>query len=254
VADPVLPELTPDDRKLVYGFIGLEILEDDFTTIRNRDQISKTEDFRMGTRIAASLGWSDTSLGADRDALLYRAGVSRGFGSLAATALLTAASLTGRLEDGRSANVLFDVSSRFYHTQSKKRIFYASLSGTVGHALDIDNLLELGGDNGLRGYPLRYQNGESKVLATIEQRYYTDWYPFRLFRVGGAIFADVGRVWGRSPVDEPRPGWLKDVGFGLRLALTRSSPKVVHVDVAFPLDGDASLDSVQVVIEGRRSF
>ena len=166
----------------------------------------------------------------------------------------TSASLSGRLESSRSANVLFDFSSRFYHTQSKKRVFYASLSGSAGHALDLDNLVELGGDTGLRGYPLRYQNGESRVLATIEQRYFTDWYPFRLFRVGGAVFADVGRVWGPSPVGEPRLGWLRDVGFGLRLALTRSSPKVVHIDVAFPLDGDDSIDSVQFLIEGKRSF
>ena len=121
--------------------------------------------------------------------------------------------------------------------------------------LDLDNLIEQGGDTGLRGYPLRYQTGESKLLVTVEQRYYTDWYPWRLFRVGGAVFADVGRVWGPSPVNEPRQGWLKDVGFGLRLPLTRiSSTKVVHFDVAFPLDGDDSIDSVQFLLEAKSGF
>jgi len=253
-ANPILPELAPADRKLVYGFIGLELVENQFETARNRDQISKTEDFQMGSRITASLGWSDTALGADRDALVYQAAASRGFGTLEQTALLTSASLSGRREGGRSADLRFNFSSRFYHTQSSKRVFFAALSGSAGHALDIDNLVDIGGDNGLRGYPLRYQNGESKILATIEQRYYTDWYPFRLFRVGGAIFADVGRVWGTSPVGEQRLGWLRDIGFGFRLSLTRSSPKVVHIDVAFPLDGEDSLDSVQFLIEGKRSF
>jgi hypothetical protein len=102
---------------------------------------------------------------------------------------------------------------------------------------------------------LRYQTGDSRALFTIEQRYFTDWYPFRLFRVGGAIFADIGRTWGESPTGAQPLGWLKDVGLGLRLGPTRASGRdVVHVDIAFPLDGDASIDSVQFLIESKRSF
>jgi len=255
VPTPSLPSLIPEDRKLVYGFVGVEILENEFATSRNRDQIGKHEDFQMGTRLTGSLGWADDSLGADRDALIYAGSASQGFGSMDATALLASTSISGRRESGRSANVLLNFDSHFYHTQSRKRVFFASLSGSAGHALDLDNLIEQGGDTGLRGYPLRYQTGESKLLVTVEQRYYTDWYPWRLFRVGGAVFADVGRVWGPSPVDEPRQGWLKDIGFGLRLPLTRiSSTKVVHFDIAFPLDGDDSIDSVQFLLEAKSGF
>ena len=45
-------------------------------------------------------------------------------------------------------------------------------------ALDPDMQLLIGGDNGLRGYPLRYEAGTSRALLTVEQRFYTDWYPF----------------------------------------------------------------------------
>ena len=122
-------------------------------------------------------------------------------------------------------------------------------------ALDLDNPVELGGDTGLRGYPLRYQSGDSKVLMTLEQRYFWDWYPFRLFRVGGAIFADTGRVWGDDPMGGENLGWLSDVGFGLRLASTRTGTRsIIHIDVAFPLNGDDSIDSVQLVIESKKSF
>ena len=54
----------------------------------------------------------------------------------------------------------------------------------------------LGGDNGLRGYPLRYQAGESRSLLSLGERFFTDFYPWRLFRVGYAAFLDVGRVSG----------------------------------------------------------
>lgn len=255
VVDPSLPAILPSDRKLIYPFIAFEHVEDQFEVSRNRDQISRTEDFLMGTYARASVGWSDMSFGADRDALIYSAQLSHGFGSMEKRALFMTARASGRIESGNSKNTVLTLGARYYKTQSKKRIFFASINGTKGHALDLDNLIQLGGDTGLRGYPLRYQNGESKLLVTIEQRYFTDWYPWRLVRVGAAVFADAGRVWGTNPVGEPNLGWLKDVGFGLRFALTRSSSrKVIHLDLAFPLDGDPTIDNVQILLESRSSF
>jgi hypothetical protein len=255
VPNGALPPAIPEDRKLVYPFLGFELIEDRFETAKNRDQIGQTEDFMMGMHVTATLGWSDSSLGADQDALIYSAAVNQSFGTMSRNALQLYVSAEGRLESGEAVNSLARLRARYYRNQSDKRVFFTSIRATAGHDLDLDNPVRLGGDTGLRGFPLRYQNGESKVVATVEQRYFTDWYPFRLARIGGAVFADVGRVWGESPVGEERLGWLADIGFGLRLALTRStSGKVVHIDVAFPIDGDPSIDNVQLLIESRRSF
>lgn len=252
---PALPNAIPADRKLVYPFLGFEFLQDNFEIASNRDQIGKQEDFLLGARLAGSIGWATKSFGADRDALVYSATASRGFGSLNSKALLLSASASGRLESGHSANVLATIGARYYVTQSSKRLFFIALQGTAGLALDLDNPVQLGGDSGLRGYPLRYQNGDSKMLLTVEQRYFTDWYPFALVRIGGAIFADAGRVWGRNHLGGEALGWLTDVGIGLRFAPTRSSSnKMVHLDISFPLDGDATIDSVQISLEAKRSF
>jgi outer membrane protein assembly factor BamA len=253
--DPTLPAVIPEDRKLVYPYLGLEILEDDFSTSSNTNQMGRTEDFFMGTRFSASIGWADDSFGADRDALIVAGSANLGFGSLARTALLVRAIVDGRREGGKTVNAKTRINLRFYHRQSEKRLFFTTVSGTIGHDLDLDNPVQLGGKSGLRGYPLRYQTGDSKMLFSIEQRYFTDWYPWRLFRVGGAVFFDVGRTWGDNPIGEENLGWLKDVGFGLRFAPTRfSTNKVAHLDFAFPLDGDPSIDSVQVLLEAKRSF
>ncbi len=255
VLNPTLPAAIPADRKLVYAFLGLEVVQDQFETARNRDQIGKTEDFYLGSRLSASLGWSDESLGADREALMFSARASRGFGSLDKTALLLSMSTNGRLESGQAKNTHLTANARYYRTQSDKRLFFATIAATAGHSLDLDNPVQLGGDSGLRGYPLRYQSGDSKMLVTVEQRYFTDWYPFRLVRIGGAVFADAGRVWGRNPVGSEPYGWLSNVGFGLRFAPTRSSAaKMIHLDVAFPLGGDNSIDSVQILLESKRGF
>ena len=251
-----LPALVPTDRKLVYPFFGFELLEDKFEKTTNKNQIAKTEDFFTGTQFSATLGWADEGLGSDRDAIVYSATYAKGFGSLESRALLVRAWTSGRHESGDVRNALLRVDARLYWKQSEKRAFYTTFSGTHGYALDADNVVALGGDNGLRGYPLRYQTGDSRFLATIEQRYYTDWYPFRLLRVGGAIFADIGRTWGSSPDGSPSDGWLRDVGIGLRFASTRTggNEKVFHLDLAFPLDGDPSIDDVQILLESKRRF
>ena len=253
--DPTLPAVIPEDRELIYPYLGIEILQDAFSTTSNTNQIGRTEDFYMGTRFSASVGWADESIGADRDALIVAATLNLGFGSLDKTALLLTGVTSGRREGGDSKNATTSIRAGFYHRQSEKRLFFMELSGTAGHDLDLDNPVQLGGKSGLRGYPLRYQTGDSKALFSIEQRYFTDWYPWRLFRVGGAIFADVGRTWGDNPIGERNYGWLKDVGFGFRFAPTRfSTSKVAHLDFAFPLDGDPSIDSVQILLEAKRSF
>jgi len=80
-------------------------------------------------------------------------------------------------------------------------------------------------------------------------------YPWRLLRIGWAVFADVGKVSGRDPRTSAPLGTLYDVGAGLRLTSPRASGRnVVHVDLAFPLNGPASIDSVQFVIETKGSF
>jgi len=255
VPDATLPSAIPNDRELVYPYFGIEILEDQFETAQNRDQIKRTEDFLTGTRIAATLGWSDEGFGSDRDAVLYWLSASRSFGDLAKSAVLLSADASGRVENGNAVNALLSANARYYKQQSEQRTFFTTISATYGNNLDLDNPVELGGNTGLRGYPLRYQSGDSKVLLTMEQRYFWNWYPFRLVRVGGAIFADTGRTWGDNPIGGESLGWLSNVGFGLRLAPTRTGTRsIIHVDLAFPLDGDDSIDSVQFLIESKRSF
>lgn len=255
VPDGTLPALVPEDRLLVYPFVGFELLQDEFQTTTNRDQIGRTEDFYLGTRLSGRLGWADKGYGSDRDSLVYSATASIGFGAIAKKALFLSSWVSGRFDNGAATNTRAGFSASYYNQISDKRLFFMTLAGDVGNNLDLDSYFELGGDNGLRGYPLRYQTGDSRALFTVEQRYFTDWYPFRLFRVGGAIFADAGRAWGSNPAGGQNLGWLTDVGFGLRLGPTRASGRdVIHIDIAFPLDGDPSIDDVQFLIESKRSF
>lgn len=181
--------------------------------------------------------------------------VSHGWHPTPRQTLQVAASTSGRIEDGSVAGGLLGFDARWYFRQSPRRVLYLGLSALEGRNLDLDQQIQLGGDNGLRGYPLRYQSGTSRWLFTAEQRLFSNWYPFRLFNVGGAVFFDMGKVSGTDPLGTRSQGLLRDIGFGLRLGNGRTGlGNVVHFDVAFPLDGDSSIKNVQFLVETKRSF
>jgi hypothetical protein len=245
----------PPDLEFVYPWIGFERIQDAYQERVNLNQIARTEDVLVGFQGSARLGYASESLGSGSTAVLLEAFARDGVDLSPRQSLFGSAWASGRYEHGAIQNGVLGAESRYYLATSARSKFYANLSGTVTHNLDENEQLTLGGDTGLRGYPLRYQAGTSKALLTLEQRYYTDWYPFRLFRVGGAVFFDMGRTWGRDVTGATSLGLLKDVGIGLRLGSSRSAfGNVVHIDLAFPLDGDTDIDNVQLIIETSQRF
>ncbi len=249
------PTGVPADRKLAYPYARLELIEDGYTVTRNQDQIGRTEDVNFGRHLELQVGLAASAFGADRTAGILGASASRGWRLSEDKSAFADLGLGTRLESGGLADSTLSGSARYYWRTSPASMLYVGLSGDVGHALDGDHDLLLGGDNGLRGYPLRYQAGSARALLTVEERVFTDWYPFRLVHVGGAVFADVGRTWGRDSLGTPNLGLLKDVGFGLRFGNARSAlGNVLHLDFAFPLDGGSSISDVQVVLKTHKSF
>lgn len=246
----------PGDRSLSYPYLRLEGVQDDFEMARNLDQISRTEDLQFGTRYAIEVGWSATAFGADRNAAVLRGEAGRGFRLGDGQSLFLASGLSGRIEEGSPSDTLLSARLRYYRQTSLRSTFFASLTGEQGWDLDPDHELSLGGDNGLRGYPLRYQTGSSRALLTIEQRFYTNRSLWRLANIGAAVFMDVGETWGKSAFGPTgRLGVLKDIGFGLRLGHSRTGlANVIHLDIAFPLDGDPSIDQVQFLVQTKESF
>jgi hypothetical protein len=245
----------PPPRTLSYPFVGFDILEDKFAKVGDENQIGKTEDLYFGTAITGELGFSDAIFGANHDALMIKGSINHGFELPYDQQLFLDGNLSSRIESDHARNLVGNAAARYYWRWRPDWLLYGSLSGTVTHLLDPDVQLLLGGDNGLRGYPLRYEAGTSRGLLTIEQRVFTDWYPFRLVRVGGAIFTDVGRTWGSGVVGNSDLGLLSDAGFGLRLGNARSGlGNVLHIDFAFPLKTVPDNHRFQFLVQTMQSF
>jgi len=249
------PAVMAIDRTLAYPFIGYELRQDRFSKTRNHDQIGRTEDIYMGTHVSAELGYSSSAFGDANDALIYQLRAGTGLGDPEKVMWLLDAGLTGRYEDNKAVDTRLSAEARYYRRQSASRLFFFGASLLAAASPVLDDPVYLGGSSGLRGYPLRYQGGDGKVLFTAEQRFFTNKYPFKLFRVGGAVFADVGRTWGYNAFGGESLGWLGDIGFGLRLAPTRSgSGKIINIDIAFPLQTTPGMDKVQFLLETRHGF
>jgi len=247
--------LLPQDRRFAYPWVRFDLVQDRYVTLENRDQIGRIEDFSLGTYLTAQLGWADSAFGSSRSAALFMLASGRGAMPSVNTTLLMTSVFTGRVEDGTLRNSVLDAAIRYYVQQSRNLLFFTTLRAANGWRLDLENQLLLGGDNGLRGYPLRYQDGTGRALFSVEERYFTDWYPFRLFRVGAAVFADAGQTWGNAPLARTGLGMLEDAGFGLRFGNARSGfGNVFHLDFAFPLNVRPGIDKAQVLLQTEAAF
>lgn len=251
---PLLAPL-PSDRQLAYPYVRMQWVQNDYATTRNLELISFTEDLHFGFDGSVGLGWAAPVFGADRKGLIADSELGYNWRFGPANLLLLYARLYGRAEGGRLDDAIASPNASYYLTTSDHTKFMAHLWGDFGHNLDTDHYLQIGGDTGLRGYPLRYQNGQSRAQLTVEERVYTDWYLLQLMHVGGAVFFDTGRTWGGAPIPTPQYGWLRDAGIGLRLGSGRSSfGSVIHLDLAAPLNATRSISRLQFLVSTERSF
>lgn len=254
-ADKPPPAPIPADRTLAGPFLRYEAIEEDFLEVINRERIQRPEYLAMGWHSTVQLGRSVESFGATEQPWLLSVSASKGLRMSGDGQLLTSAAYSAQYGSTSGDVRTFGTSARYYRPQAGSFLLFLSGSiDTVKTASAADELL-LGGANGLRGYPLRYQSGTRRAIFSVEERYYSDWYPFRLFRVGWAVYYDLGRAWG-GELPNHTPGWLSNVGFGLRILSARASfGNVLHIDLAFPVHRtDPNIKARQFVVQTGASF
>ena len=259
--DPIVgetpPALFPPDREINYPWIGFDRIEENYIKATNLNQIHRIEDFNLGASYSWRLGFSSENFGSDRDRLVYRGSYHNGWRYNDKILMQLELGLEGmwRRETNDSEDVKLISKWRYYRGASRYIGTYFALDMTYAYDLPAHEQLLLGNDEGLRGYPSRYQDGDRSFLFTAERRFFNDWHIFRLLRVGGAVFFDAGRAWFPSDKKEGASDVLYDVGFGIRLASTRAeSNKTYNIDIAFPINPEDDVDSYQISLTARQSF
>lgn len=252
----------PIKREYRYPWISWQLIEDQFQKTRHVNQMSQTEDINFGWNAFVQVGAASESFNSPEDATIVRFNAQR-YRELS-TRFLHFQRLSGSTywhSDGPRNQVVHWL-NRFYYTPKSEQQWFANIELSRGWDLFVDQPLSLGGDTGLRGYPIRYQHGDHRVLLNLERRFYIAYDVWSLFDIGGAIYADYGRAWNEGEDNGVNDGWLGDVGFGIRLSPTRTGSEeegavnVLHIDIATPLvrKNDPELDEWQLLITLKSRF
>jgi outer membrane protein assembly factor BamA len=247
--------LIPKDRKDVYPFYALDYLEDRYQEVINIDRLGKLEDRYMGLKAGFQVGFGTTQLGSIENALLLEGYLEKTFNLSPRSSVAFESLLSLRKQEGERRSFITALLARYYHEQTNHFKFYSDISSTKGHNLDLHNYLALGGDTGLRGFPANYLSGDQIHKMTIEERYYSDVQPFRIFQLGAALFFDVAQITGGNPLEQDFNGTYSDVGIGLRIANNRSSlGDIIHIDLAVPVGGQSPDKGFQINIQLKSTF
>jgi hypothetical protein len=251
------PGPIPPDRALMYPWIGGEWIRDGYVVAHDLDKIERSEDLNLGRQASLRFGRTIPRFGSTFADWVLSGSFSDGKRWGGRHLVLTSATLWGRVRDSKATDTLLSGSVRYFWNDFSNGRLLIGAQLAIARDLDPDRQLLLGGDNGLRGYPLRYQQGDRLALLTVEQRVYRDREYFHLFRLGAAGFFDVGRAWDPYPSTRNLAvdGVLRDIGIGLRVSSSRSSrAAMVHFDVAYPLDGPGDISKVQWLVQTSDTF
>ena len=239
-----------EDREFAYPFVAFQRIGDEFSRVRNLNRVQTTEDVFLGRQYDLLLGYSPR-----RGHVVYNAAFrgGRSFGGDVADILLYGAQVSGfwNRDTGRAENLVAQAWARYRRTQTPRWGLFVDAEATVTDQLTPDQQILSGGDSGMRGYPNRFQAGSHRFRITAEERYYSGLYLWRVVRIAGAAFVDVGRAWG-SARDNPV---LANAGFGLRFESTRTDrSRVYHIDFAFPLVSQPGTRGLEITLTGKRSL
>ncbi|HOP21697.1 MAG TPA: BamA/TamA family outer membrane protein [Gammaproteobacteria bacterium] len=243
----IYPDYTiPEYRNYKYPWVGYEFIKEDFIEKTNFHSMGRVEDVSLGHHLSAQIG-QDFNNNSSHFALQYDKGIVFNDNNM----IFINAYLNGIHLDNEFINTHFGSQLELYHVQSNDKLLYVSTNFDLGKNLFPEQRQYLGSETGLRGYPFRYFNGDKKFLATVEQRYFYNWYPLKTFKFASAIFLDAGSIWNTSEDRE----FHANLGVGFRLIPTRTSGgQVIHFDVSTPLESTNGLDTLQFQITTKKSF
>jgi outer membrane protein assembly factor BamA len=241
----------PQDVDKSYPFFEYEFLKLKYVEKINFRVMGITEDISLGSSLRASIGWKDEAYGSTEEGYIFDLGYS--YGSFVTTNTLGLFNLLLNQESNKTIDdtgrIVMQARLHNFRGTNNSYVFDARLEAKQNP--ELFDRIEIGGDSGLKGYPVRFQNGDRAFTLSAEGRKYFNVYLWQLVKFGFAAFAEAGSAWDSSD----NPVWLGDVGMGLRLISTRqSASKVLHIDIAFPLSEKDEIDDYQFFIKAKSEF
>jgi hypothetical protein len=239
------PDLVP--RRLRGAAVTLEWLQDGFRTFRNLQGMDTPEDYNLGWsgHVAAGLysrAWGSTGTGP-----CFRADLSKGWALGSQSLILAQGAGAGRVLDGRFENGIGTFSLTGYRWGPAWQVLAINVTADAALRADPENVLYLGGLEGMRGYPNNMHPGSARWILSLEDRFLTEWRWLGMLRAGFVVYADAGAIRRLDGTGWTRP--YSDVGAGLRFGDLKSSlGRVVLLTVAVPTVREPGQNRYQVLV------
>jgi hypothetical protein len=253
--EPLPNEQLPLNRDFLYPWLGIDYVEKQFYKLTNIHLITQIEDFNLGWQVKGLVGAGNGNK--DNAAWLIWSGeVKKGITFTDHSLLLLKLLLQGDIYEERDTRLLTRFDAEYFYPFTDRWGLYLNNVSTFSQNQYIDRPISIGGNSGLRGFPLQYQHGEHSVKFTSEIRYYPNINIFRLADLAGAVFFDSGKAFGSTLVENIENNWLYSAGIGARLYSPHSSQghQMIHIDLAFPISKNPDIDSVEIRFQVKQAF
>jgi hypothetical protein len=226
----------PPSERTSELFVGWSMFVPKFRNFQNVDTFDLAEDVQMGPQSEAELGLALGLYGSEANFLRLTGslGYTGGLGDDGLWKLTMSA--TSRVQGGEAIDNILETQARFVSPTFgfMRLVSQLTLSGLF---IDRQNqYYTLGGDNGLRGYPIGAERGDRRMVWQTEIR--SKPISILFTRDGFVWFVDVG-----DSANSFRGMALHtDVGVGLRALVPQLDSGVYRFDIAVPVDDAGKRD------------
>lgn len=246
----------PDDRDLSQIWLGWDWFESDYQKMYNFFQFKKVEDINFGWQASARLGRLNKGLGADSTGWNFQATLAKNW-PLTEVSWLTYRSEYQQLEGKNfQSQQLFSHQLRHIYHLSDHEVWISQFQWNIGKNLFRDQRIAIGGDDGMRAFPLYYQSGNKSAIASTEYRYITSWHLYQLLDVALAAFVDAGRAWDNPDrITTLDTDTLYGYGVGIRLLPSHASRgSIISIDLSKPVTNNPDLSGWRWRLIAKREF
>lgn len=233
----------PQDRDLSQLWLGFEWFESDYQKLHNFYLFNKVEDINFGWQFSARVAALSTSLGAYSSGWQYHLSLNKTWSVDQHSWMVLDSNFHQLHANELPKQQLWDSQLRYIRHLSDNQVWLSQLRVALGKNLFRDERIAIGGDEGMRAFPLYYQTGDKAIIASTEYRYITPWHVYQLFDVAIAAFVDAGRAWDNPDQQiELDNGRLYGYGIGLRLLPSHASRgSIISIDLSKPVTDNPEL-------------
>jgi hypothetical protein len=224
--------ILPRSELVSAAVVRYRIFTPRFGRYRNINTYDLPENQQLGPDATVELGFASELFGSTNTFLRYRASLGLSADIRGASFARAAVATSGRISGDRIVDQKLDVSA-FASTPPIAGLarFVAAAAVVLQDNVEDNELFDLGGQTGLRGYSVGEFQGTSFARANAEIR--TTPVPIWFIRMGFLAFFDVGHA--ANAVSDLVPH--ADFGVGMRLLAPQTAEDLYRIDWAIPTRG-----------------